>query len=173
MKISNNTTKQGTRWRWNFVRLLAAGTISSAFVFPHRAGDLIGIGTLLFGAGFVLKVREEDWQVHVFDDGDCIRLELGEVRFSADLTKIEKVIFQDGNDGIDLVTISFMDATPFGHHIEFIPVLHYKFGGSEKLMFDDLKSRISKAKAEAAAKNIDEPADTSLECFSPSGQHWM
>lgn len=163
MKISRNPSRQGIRWRWRLMQLVALLTVSAAILFPSRLWELIGAGVLLIAIAHVSKVLEEDLLVEVFDDGDGLRLECENVHVSIGLREIEKVTFQDGKDGMDIVTLSFLDATPWGRHVDFLPEPHYEFGGDIKLWFDALGARILQAKANNTIKVIGNSVDDSLE----------
>lgn len=145
------------------MQLVALLTVSAAIFFPSRIWELIGAGVLLIAISHVSKVLEEDLLVEVFDDGDGLLLECDNVHVSVGLWEIEKVTFQDGKDGMDIVTLSILNATPWGRHVDFLPEPDYKFGGDIKLWFDALEARILQAKANKTAKLIDNSVDDSLE----------
>lgn len=143
-------------------------TVSSAVFFPNRIRELIGAGVLLIAITYLSKVCEEDYLVEVFDDGDRLRLELENDHVSVRLTEIQKITFLDGGDGEDIVTLSFLNATPWGRHVDFLPAPHYKFDGVVKLWFDDLEVRILQAKANKADKVSKDSVGNSLESASPN-----
>lgn len=173
MKISNNTSRQGIRWRWNFFRLVALSLVLAAFWCPNHVGELIGMGFALLFVAYVSKTSEEDLLIEVFDDGDRLRFALDDVRISVSLTAIEKAVFQNGGDGCDSVTVSTFHATPFGRHVRLLPDPNLKFQGNPKRWFDDLEKRICDAKAGAREDVIGDSDCTSHEPISVSGQIWM
>jgi hypothetical protein len=173
MKVSSNPSLLGIRVRWHCLRLAAIAVALAAIWFPNRVGELIGLGIALFSVAYVLKASEEDLLIEVFDDGDRLRFEQGEIRFSVGLTEIEKVTYKEANDGMDIVVISVLPTIAFGRFIEFIPQPGYKFDCNGKLWFDDLQKRIAEARSIATAKDVENSVDVSFELFSPSGQNWM
>lgn len=134
------------------MQLVALLTVSAAVLYPSQIGELIGAGVLLIAITYASKLLEEDLLVEVFDDGDGLRLVREKVYVLVGLKEIEKITFQDGRDGMDILTLSFLDATPWGRHIDFLPEPHYKFGSDVKLWFEDFEARILQAKANETAK---------------------
>lgn len=112
---------------------------------------------------YASKLLEEDLLVEVFDDGDRLRLVRENVCISVRLSEIQKITFQDGRDGMDIVTLSFLNSTPWGQHVDFLPELHYKFGGDLKHWFDVLEARIVQAKVNETAKVRGNSIENSLE----------
>jgi hypothetical protein len=177
MKISNNPSRQGIRWRWRFFQLVALLTMLSAISFPNRVRELVGVCVVMFVVAYVSKVLEEDLLVEVFDDGDRLRLQQDEVVVSVSLVEIEKASFQDGGDGSDKVTLSLFHPTPWGRYIDFIPEPLYKFEGNARRLFDDLEMRIvdakASAKAKAEAQAIQDSGNATCESAAFSGESWM
>jgi len=173
MKISNNPSRQGIRWRWNSLRLIAASLVLAAFWYTNRVGELTGAGIVVFVLAYVSKAWEEDFLIVVFDDGDRMRFELDGERLSVSLNEIEKAKFHDGGDGKDTVTISFCSVSPFGRYVEFAPELNHRFQGDPKLRFDDLEMRITEAKTKATKDVIEVSDEHPRDHVSVGGQTWM
>ncbi len=172
MKVSSNPSLSGIRLRWHGFRLAAISVVVGAIWFPNRVGELIAFGIALFVIGYVQKADEEDRLIEVFDDGDRLRLEHGEIRCSVGLTEIEKVTFTEVSDGVDFVIISVFHTTPFGRCVEFTSQPGYKFDCNGKLWVEDLQARIVEARSTATANDVEKSLDVSFE-FSPRGQNWM
>jgi len=149
MKVSSNPTRQGIRWQWHALRIVAVMVLLSSIWFPNYRNDLIGVGIALFIGAYVSKSWEEDFLVEVFDDGGSLRFQLGEVRMSANLAEIQAVEFRDGGDGKDIVYVALSLATPFGRGIEFFPEPVRVFDWNTKLWFADLQRRVLEAKTSA------------------------
>lgn len=163
MKISRNPSRQGIRWRWRCMQLVALLTVSAAVLYPGRIRELIGAGVVLIAISYASKLLEEDLLIEVFDDGNRLRLAHEKIYVSVGLMEVEKITFKDGRDGMDIVTLSFLNATPWGQHVDFLPEPHWKFGGDIKLWFDDLEARILQAKANEASKVTGNAIENSLQ----------
>lgn len=150
MKISSNPTRQGIRMRWHVMRLGAVSAILAAFWFPNNAAALVGIGLMVLVAAYASKLDAEDLLVEVFDDGDKLRFVLGDVTASANMAAIAKVEFEDGGDGMDQVTITLAQTTPFGKVIRLVPEPVYVFEWNVKVWFADLQRRVQNAKTSAS-----------------------
>ena len=149
MKISRNPTRQGIRLRWHLLRFAAGAAMLAAFWFPKHAVDLVAIGLVILVGAILSKANDEDLLVEVFDDGDSLRFELGELHSSARMAEIEKVEFTDGGEGMDRVTVTLAHTTPFGRAIELTPQSVYVFDWEVSVWFADLQRRVQEAKSNA------------------------
>jgi hypothetical protein len=161
MKISNNTSRQVIRWRWHCLRLIGLALMLAAFWYKDRAIDLIATSIVVFVGALASKAFDEDLLVEVFDDGDRLRFKLDEVHVSISLTDVKEVVFQDGGDGKDTVTILICHDTPFGRQVELVPEPNLKFQGNPKHWFNDLQKRVFEAKANVADAVNGESVDAS------------
>ena len=149
MKISSNPTRQGIRLRWHLLRFAAVVAVLAAFWFPKHAVDLVAIGLVILVGAILSKANDEDLLVEVFDDGDSLRFELGDLHASARMAEIEKVEFRDGGEGMDRVTVTLAHTTPLGRAIELTPQPVYVFDGKVSVWFADLQRRVQEAKSNA------------------------
>ncbi|MYM71170.1 hypothetical protein GTP56_03035 [Duganella sp. FT134W] len=169
MKISNNTSRQGIRWRWHCLRLIGLALMLAAFWYKDRSVDLIATSIVVFVGALASKALGEDLLVEVFDDGDRLRFELDEVHVSISLTDVKEVVFKDGGDGKDTVTILICHDTPFGRQVELVPEPNLKFQGNPKHWFNDLQKRVFEAKANVAAAVNGESVDASYKSILAAG----
>jgi hypothetical protein len=134
---------------------------------------LISMGIAIFVVAYAAKSLEEDFLLEVFDEDNNLRLALGDKHAIIPLAEIEQAIYQDGGEGKDLVLITLLKPSPFGQHIEVIPLPVHKFNWDVKHWLHDLNMRISDAKSNAGRADMASGSDFPFESAPPAGQVWM